>query len=213
MNASNLKVGRTALITAAALTLFIPAWAAAQAGAAAGATGQPAAAAEPGAAPAASSAQSAVWTPKELRFTFMGFTTHYSCDGLRDKVRHVLQQFGARDIHVQEYGCSSPYGRPDPFPGVWLKMSVLQPAASDTTAGTVDAHWQKVALRLDKDPVWEAGDCELVEQIKQRILPLFAARDVQFTSNCVPHQLYLGTALSAQLLVPDKKAAEPVAAR
>jgi hypothetical protein len=207
MNASNLKAGRTAVSTAAVMLLCIPAWAAAQAGAAA-APAQPAAAAQ-----AASGAQSAVWTPKELRFTFLGFTAHYSCDGLRDKVRDALRQLGAQDIHVQEYGCSSPLGRPDPFPGVSIRMKVLQPATSDTTAGTVAAHWQTVALRLDKDPVWEAGDCELIEQIKQRILPLFAPRAVHFTANCVPHQLYLGTALSAELLVPDKRAAEPVAAR
>ena len=33
--------------------------------------------------------QSAVWTDKELTFVYQGFTTKYSCDGLRDKVRGV----------------------------------------------------------------------------------------------------------------------------
>src|ERR1700756_4654367 len=54
-------------------------------------------------------AQSAVWTPKEFTFVFMGFTVHYSCDGLRDKIQHVLGELGARsDFKVGFYGCSSP---------------------------------------------------------------------------------------------------------
>ena len=159
-------------------------------------------------------AQAAVWTPKELTFVFMGFTAHYSCDGLRDKIRHVLGELGARsDFKVDDYGCSSPYGTPDPFPGVRIRMQVLQPApANDTSAEVVGARWQRTSLRLDKDPVWQASDCELLEQIRQKILPLFATRNVDFASNCVPHQAYLGTRLSADLLFPDKDA-KAVAAR
>ena len=175
----------------AVLILFIPVWADA---------------AESAAPPA--DAQTAVWTPKELTFVFMGFTAHYSCDGLRDKIRHVLGELGARsDFKVDYHGCSSPFGRPDPFPGVRIRMQVLQPAApDDKSAEAVGAHWQKTSLRLDKDPVWEASDCELLEQIRQKILPLFATRNVDFASNCVPHQAYLGTRLSAELLFPDKDA-------
>ena len=67
---------------------------------------------------ASADAQAAVWTPKELTFVFMGFTAHYSCDGLRDKIGHVLGELGARgDFKVDYYGCSSRFGAPDPFPG------------------------------------------------------------------------------------------------
>lgn len=164
-----------------------------------------AAAAEAGAAPAA--AQPAVWTSKQLNFLFQGFTTHYSCDGLETKVRHVLKELGARsDLEVHSTGCSSPPGRPDPFPTVNIRMSVLAPAPDDASAmSLVGAHWKRVDLHLEKDPVWEAGDCELLEQIKQKILPLFATRNVDFASNCVPHQAMLGTRLSADLLVADPK--------
>ena len=183
----SVKVARR---TALAAMMALPVWAAA---------------AETAAAPA--DTQPAVWKPKELTFVFMGFTAHYSCDGLRDKVRHVLGELGARsDFKVDYYGCSSPFGSPDPFPGVRIKMQVLQPAAtSDKSTDVVGAHWQRVDLHLDKDPVWEASDCELLEQIKQKILPLFATRQVDFASNCVPHQAYLGTRLAAELLFPDPK--------
>jgi hypothetical protein len=164
-----------------------------------------AAAADGSAAPA--DAQSAVWTPKQLHFLFQGFTAHYSCDGLEDKIRHVLKDLGARsDLEVHSTGCSSPLGRPDPFPAVNIKMSVLEPAPDNATAtNLVGAHWKRVDLHLERDPVWEAGDCELLEQIKQKILPLFATRNVDFASNCVPHQAMLGTRLSADLLVADPK--------
>src|SRR5262249_21184607 len=73
-------------------------------------------AAESAAAPA--DAQSAVWVRKELNFVFMGFTAHYSCDGLREKIRHTLTVLGARgDFQLSYSSCSSPFGTPDPFPG------------------------------------------------------------------------------------------------
>ena len=40
--------------------------------------------------------QSAVWTQKEFQFVYQGFTTKYSCDGLRDKMRTVVLELGAR---------------------------------------------------------------------------------------------------------------------
>jgi hypothetical protein len=167
----------------------------------------PAAAADTGAPAAAPEAQPAVWTQKQLNFLFQGFTTQYSCDGLETKIKHVVRELGARaDFEVHSFGCATPSGRPDPFPSVSIRMSVLQPVpAGSAAADVVSAHWQRVDLHLDRDPVWEAGDCELLEQIKQKLLPLFAARDVDFASNCVPHQLNLGTRLSAGLLVPDKR--------
>ena len=74
-------------------------------------------------------AQPAVWKQKEFKFTYQGFTTKYSCDGLRGKVRDILLAYGARkDLQVNEWGCSGRGGVPDPFPGVAVKMSVLVPA-------------------------------------------------------------------------------------
>ena len=189
---------KAATAVLAAITLSLPLWVAAAETAAPSADAQP-----------------AVWAPKELRFVYLGFTARYSCDGLRDKIRHVLGELGARTGFEVDYsGCSSSFGKPDPFPGVKIKMQVLQPAgANDKDAEVVAVHWRRVDLRLDKDPVWEATDCELLEQIKQKILPLFTSRNVDFGSNCVPHQAYLGTHLSADLLVPDAKGDKTAAAK
>jgi hypothetical protein len=158
----------------------------------------------------ADSGQSAVWAHKEFQFTYQGFTTHYSCDGLRDKVRQILLQFGARkdDLKIYDFGCASPSGRPDPFPSVSVKMSVLVPADSAAASGAgpqLPSHWQPVRLKLDQSSLAEAGECELVEQVKQKVLPLFTARNVDLQNFCIPHQLEPGgTHLVAEVLMPDQ---------
>lgn len=160
--------------------------------------------------PAASEpVQPSVWTAKELRFVYSGFTTTYSCDGLREKMRSVLLKLGARkdDLVVNESACGAGPGRPTPFPTVDIKMHVLQPAPAPPPGANappaVAAHWRLVDLTKYRDPLRAAGNCELIEQIKQRILPLFTTRNVEFRSNCVPNQLELGTVLRVEVLIPD----------
>jgi hypothetical protein len=189
--------GRLAIAAAVILVACIPAWADAQEQAAAGVP--------------------AVWTPKELRFTFMGFTSRYSCDGLRDKIRTVLAKLGARkDMEVRESACAD-LGRPTQFPGVTIKIHVLQPASGPggaADAQTVPAHWRAVDLAADRDLVKAAGDCELVEQIKQSILPMFTTRNLEYHSTCVPNQLSIGgTTLKAEVLLVDQSAGKSAEAR
>ena len=189
-------------MTAAALTLFLSA----------------AVPAEPQASGAAAEpAVEAVWTPRELNFTFLGFTAHYSCDGLQARMQKVLLMLGARptDLQVLPGPCAAPYGRPDRFANVRVKMNVLVPAVGERGAAdtpTVPAHWKMVNLTASKDVVKEAGDCELIEQVKQSVLPLFTTRDVDYKSTCIPFQLTVGgTQLRTQVLVPDEQGAKPPA--
>lgn len=154
----------------------------------------------------------AVWTPKELRFVYMGFTSHYSCDGLRDKMRVILLQLGARpDMKLRETPCAGQLGRPTEFPGVTVNMNVLTPfdAAKTSAAETpLPAHWKSVEISTDRDPLREAGDCELIEQVKSRVLPLFTARNIEYRSTCIPNQLQVGgTLLKAEVLIADEQKA------
>jgi len=160
--------------------------------------------------------ESAVWMPKELNFAYQGFTTKYSCDGLQDKMKRVLIKLGARhDLQVRGWGCTRLQG-PDPFAGVRIKMNVLQPAGKQG-GQAVPAHWQLVDVLAgpdDRDPVDAAGDCELIEQIKQKLLPLFATRNVDYRSTCEWHHLLVGaTRLKAEVLVADQSAVAEAAAR
>jgi hypothetical protein len=164
---------------------------------------------------------SGVWADKELNFTYMGFTTRYSCDGLRDKMRGVLLDLGAdkKTLKVMESGCTSAAGRPEHFPGVKAKLRIVQPASgrTDDKQTPVPAHWKPVDLKLRNSFNNDSGECELVEQIKQKVLPLFTTRNVELNSNCVPHQASaVRPTLKLEVLVadaPQHPAAEPQASR
>lgn len=161
-------------------------------------------------------AQRAVWTPRKLHFVYQGFTTHYSCEGLRDKVRRALLDLGARkDLQVREGACWRPAEGPEPFPNVHVTMNVLEPAdatKTDEQAKVVSARWKAIDLKLDQDPLRQAEDCELLEQIKHSFLPLFATRKVDYQSSCVAHQVSPGgTWLRAEVLVPDAAGAQSAA--
>jgi hypothetical protein len=159
---------------------------------------------------AGSGGVSAVWAPKQLNFVYESFTTHYSCDGLEEKMRRVLLKLGARhDLQVRGFGCTGLRG-PDPFTGVSISVNVLQPAGQQG-GPAVPAHWTMVDLLTDydnRDPVDAAADCELIGQIKQRVLPLFATRNVDYSATCERRHLLLGgTRLKAEVLVADPSAA------
>jgi hypothetical protein len=161
---------------------------------------------------AAEDSVAAVWVPKHVEFIYQGFTTHYSCGGLQDQIRYMLRKLGAQDLEVQQFACTRPEG-PTPFPGVIVNMKVLVPASSAEAAKAasgstpVQAQWQQVVLMPDNASFEDQGNCELIEQFKETFLPLFTTRQINYGSTCVPHELTLGTHLSAQVLVPPPKVA------
>lgn len=166
---------------------------------------------QPGAAAAAGRGAAivpAAWTPKVLEFTYQaGVTTKYSCDGLRDRMRKLLIDLGARDdIQVQSLGCMNLSG-PDVFPSVRVKMTVLEPAREWAIGRTVPAQWKHVDLLADRNAVDASTDCELIQQIKQKVLPLFATRNVDYSARCEMNHLVVGgTRLTAEVLLPDQSA-------
>ena len=154
---------------------------------------------------AAQGAVQAVWANRHVRFIYQGFTTYYSCGGLREEVERMLQKLGARDLKVREYGCVRGSGV-ETFPGVQVTMQVLVPASSEhgKVAGPrVEAHWQNVVLLASNSSLQDQGNCELIEQFKETFLPLFTTRNIRYESNCVPHQVTYGTNLSAEVLMAN----------
>jgi hypothetical protein len=157
--------------------------------------------------------QAAVWSAKEFTFQYQGFTTRYSCDGLRDKMRSLLLKLGARDdLEMTPYGCTRLTG-PDSLTGLRIKMSVLQPAAPGT-AQSVAASWKRVDLLAPRAPLDAAADCELIAQIQQQVLPLFATRNVDYRADCRRGQVVIGsTRAQADTLAPGGGPAVTSAAR
>jgi hypothetical protein len=132
-----------------------------------------------------------VWQKHEYSFVFMGFTSTYSCDGLADKIKLLLIAAGARpDAKSWPGACANGFGRPDKFARANLTFYTLAPGAADTASDgkQVDGVWRPVSF-ADRSPRdLSTGDCEVVEQFRDKVLPMFATRNVEDHTACVPHQ-------------------------
>lgn len=191
-----------------------------------------AAAQETSAAPEAVATVSAVWVERKVNFTYMPITGYYSCDGLRDKVRWILQQLGARpDLEVKRRGCVKLQG-PEPSPGVEIVAAFPAPATPELLEQLAgEAAKRQLAARATgkPDPVAEAtaqfparvkrvefnssrssladlqdGDCELMEQLeRQGVFGALGVMVVESQIRCVPRQVTLGAVrMTVEVLEP-----------
>jgi hypothetical protein len=122
----------------------------------------------------------------------MGFTTTYSCDGLADKLRRLLLAAGARkDVKSRPGACASGFGRPDRFARADLVFYTLAPVDPAVPPGDkpLDGTWRPVALAAHSPRELALGDCELVDQFRTAVVPMFATRNLANQTTCVPHQL------------------------
>jgi hypothetical protein len=131
---------------------------------------------------AADSSQTAVWTQRKLLHfvhpavinSETGEWTDISCDQLHDNVIFVLRQLGARasDMVVDERPCHTS----GLLRSMDVTFSVLAPAgngASNPSWQLVPAQWKTVTLR---------GNCQFLEYITQKVLPLISTKDAKYIS-------------------------------
>jgi hypothetical protein len=140
----------------------------------------------------------AVWKEQHLNFFYMGRTSRYSCEGLRDKVRAMLLDLGARrDIRVTALGCDEAAARERPGSlGPSLNIVVFTPALPDASAkpprpgdlAAVYARFEPFTITSDAFRNMGIADCELVEEFSRQILPKLAARNLKQDITCVPLQ-------------------------
>ena len=132
-----------------------------------------------------------VWQKHEYSFAYLGFTSSYSCDGLADKIKLLLIAAGARqDAKSRAGACAGGFGRPDKFARANLTFYTLLPSVADSPSGAkqTDGTWRSVSF-ADRSPrELSTGDCELVEQFRNNVLPMFTTRNVDNRTTCVPHQ-------------------------
>jgi hypothetical protein len=129
----------------------------------------------------------AVWKEQHLSFLYAGRTSRYSCDGLRDKVRAMLLDMGARrDLTVATLGCTEPaprlnivYSTPAPADP---KLKPLHPG--DLAA--VDARFETFVITNDVFRNMGMADCELVEEFARQILPRLVTRGLKLDITCGP---------------------------
>jgi hypothetical protein len=157
-------------------------------------------------------ADSGSWSSHQIDFTFLGFTSTYSCEGLQTKLEALLRTLGARqDAAVRTAPCERGFGAPEKFASASLRFASLQPleAAAGTAAAETDAavagQWRHVELAPHRPRELDLGDCELIEQFRDKILPSFATRALHNDVRCIPFQ-ESGSAYTLQfdVFVPGK---------
>lgn len=134
----------------------------------------------------------AAWTRHEVDLQYMGFTTRYTCGGMKSKVKLLLKHMGVRsDVKVLERGCEYGYQKVADFPRMKITFWAPSiPKAGDKDPGDpVLGVWKPVVIKRDSPKGLEMGDCELVELFYDRVVPKFMTRNVKGGVNCVPHQL------------------------
>jgi hypothetical protein len=139
----------------------------------------------------------AVWKEHRLDFAYMGRTARYSCEGLRDKMRSLLLDLGARrDLKVSLLACDESAPLRHGYLGPRLSIVFSSPALPDAAArplragdvSVVAARYESFTLTSDAFRNYGVGDCELVEEFARQILPKFATKDVKQDITCVPYQ-------------------------
>jgi hypothetical protein len=149
--------------------------------------------------PSATAPDRGIWQKHQYSFVFMGFTSTYSCDGLASKIKVLLSAAGARrDSKVQPGACASGFGRPDKFARADLTFYTLAPSdGASPDAKPVAATWRSVSFSARAPRELSTGDCELVEQFRTNVLPMFTTRNITDRTTCVPHQ-ESGSAINLQ---------------
>jgi hypothetical protein len=163
--------------------------------------------ADAGASSTSSAGTMAQWRTQKLKFDYTGFTALYTCDGLEGKVKQILLTFGARkDVTVRATGCNYGSSQPSKFAWVTAEFSALapvsEPAPADA-ANTVKADWKKVELAPNRPSYMGAGECELVEQMRDMLQKGFTLRNTAYRTQCVPHQISVADYnVSTEVLAP-----------
>ena len=171
----------------------------------------------------------AVWVEKKIYFPYMGITSHYSCDGLRDKVSRILTAIGARPgFEVKAGGCAHTNG-PERLPNLRIVAAMPQAAtpelledlakgatqrelaakAGGKAAPVAEAgaefatRTRRIDFRDSTVGLVQAGDCELIEQMRDKVFVPLGAKIIVNDMDCIPHTIYVGTInLSLDVLEP-----------
>ncbi|HSQ68613.1 MAG TPA: hypothetical protein VLM41_00900 [Steroidobacteraceae bacterium] len=177
----------------------------------------------------------AIWVEKRVEFTYVGRTTYYSCDGIRQKVRYVLQQLGAMPGYSVVIGaCYDPNG-PVELPRVRIRAALpreatpelieeLQKGAAkrelvarvrgersviNDPSAQFPAVSRQVRFESSRLARIQDGDCELMEQLVRNVFEPLGVRVVEGSrTDCLPGQLTLNSVqLTLEVLEPASVAA------
>ncbi len=174
----------------------------------------------------------AIWKNEEFAFFFQSQTTFYSCSSLEAKLERILKALGVRShVKVRSVDCQT---GPVRMPRVIVNISAPVEATPQAIAerdkskskrelaarvrgesedpaalAPFPAQWKRVSLSrgaVDLEP----GDCELIDELRRKVLPRLAIRIVKDSTHCTPQQLTIGQPqLEVEALIALPKPDEP----
>jgi hypothetical protein len=137
------------------------------------------------------------WQHREAKFAYVGYTTLYVCDALEDQVRRVLVYLGARPDAKVMVTC--PRGPTVPTQDALVTTDFYVPVpvdpaegnATGNATGNPTAQWTALKIDARRPGFMGRGDCELMQGMKDLVTKNFGLRDLDYRTNCVPHDLGL----------------------
>lgn len=159
----------------------------------------------------------ATWKEAEIDFTYIGRTSFYTCESLRQKVARILQAAGARDdLVVRSSGCFGA-SEIDTFTRVRIKAAVpvvaeqggLTPdersrrelvsrvrgekPSEEELLGQFPATWQTIRFTgRNRDRIVDDGDCELLEQMSYGVFKPLGIEVLRDNTRCIPGEVRYG---------------------
>jgi hypothetical protein len=161
--------------------------------------------------PASPEPVQAIWKHQEFSFYFQSQTTFYSCSSLEAKLERILKALGTRpDVLVRSIDCQK---GPVEMPRVTVSISAPVEATPETIAerdkskstrelaarvrgesedsaalAPFPAQWKRVSLSRGAVNL-EPGDCELIDEVRRKVLPKLNVRVVEDGVECIPRQV------------------------
>jgi hypothetical protein len=143
----------------------------------------------------------AIWRVEHVELTYTSAHVHYTCGALERKIRGILQALGAHQRMSVQLDCS---GGRELVRSAYARVTLAMPAAATEenvqAATTFDARaqliarvqkkqlptpddieifpaaWQRVALFRKRALGLDAGDCDLLRDMREQVFPKLALR-------------------------------------
>ena len=159
-----------------------------------------------------------VWQPQEIKYSYAGFTTAYNCDAFETKLENILKTLGAHpQTKVRASGCN--LNRPSrnffvtvttatPVPATEEAVKRIQSSGysesqqkllarlgskNPVSSDQFPAQWQTTDLAQNRRLDLQPGDCELMEGLRDHVLPKLEIKVVESSVQCTPKQLSIQT--------------------
>ena len=161
----------------------------------------------------------AVYFDRDIEFAYMGHTSYYTCDGLKSKVTQILRQMGVKPgFKVTIGSCFESHGA-ERMPTVRIRGAFPTEATPEVLEELEKTSPEREMLRryqglpTDFDPAVDqfaavrtviifkdgklgpidAGDCELIEVMRDNVFKPVGMRIIQDRMRCQPGQVSMGS--------------------